>query len=110
MKCSPEDMNIMEVEIEMFPRNAKNQGETKVLRREGKIPCVLYSKGAVGENGFVNKEAIDTVLRELEFGFLPTTVFSIKNKSGKNCKAIIKDITYKVTTYEVLHIDFMELI
>lgn len=100
----------MEVEVEFFPRNAKNRGETKVLRREGKVPCVVYSKGAIGENGFVTKEAIDTVLRELEAGFLPTTVFSIKDKSGKTRKAIIKDIDYKVTTYEVQHIDFLELV
>ena len=100
----------MEVEIEIFPRSATNQGETKVLRREGKVPCVLYSKGAIGENGYVTKEAIETVLRELEFGFLPTTVFIIKDKSGKTRKAIIKDIDYKVTTYEVQHIDFLELV
>jgi large subunit ribosomal protein L25 len=100
----------MEVEMELFARDVKSKGQTKALRREGKIPCVVYSKGSVGENYTVASEAIEKVLRELEFGFLPTTVFVLKDKAGKKRKAIIKDIQYKVTSYDVLHIDFLELI
>jgi large subunit ribosomal protein L25 len=99
----------MDVEIEFFPRKAQNRGETKALRRDGKVPCVLYSKGQIGQNGYVTKEAIDTVLREVETGFLPTTTFSIKDANGKKTRGIIKSIDYAVTTYDVLHIDFLEL-
>jgi len=100
----------MEVEVELIPRVIKSKGATKALRRQGTIPCVVYSKGTVGPNCAVSKVAIDTVLRELETGFLPTTIFILKDASGKKRRAIIKDIQYKVTTYEVEHIDFMELI
>lgn len=100
----------MEVEVEVFARNAKNKGEAKEHRREGNVPCVIYSSGTVGQNGFIKKEAIETVIRNLEFGFLPTTVFILKDASGKKRKAIIKDIQYKVTTYAILHVDFLELI
>lgn len=99
----------MEVEIEIFSRSAKNQGETKRLRREGKVPVVIYSRGKANENGYVNREDIDTVLRNLESGYLPTTVFLLKDKAGKKRKSIVKDIQYQVTSYDVNHIDFLEL-
>ncbi len=100
----------MEIEMEFFPRKVNSRGQLKALRRDGKVPCVFYSKGSENEVGYVNKDAVDTVLRELEFGFLPTTVFLLKDKAGKTRKAIIKDIQYHVTTYNVLHVDFLELV
>ncbi|MDB6081280.1 MAG: rplY [Chlamydiia bacterium] len=100
----------MDVEVEVFSRDAKNKGEAKKLRREGYVPCVVYSAGAVGENYYIKKVAIDTVIRELEFGFLPTTVFVLKNQAGKQRRAIVKEIQYKVTSYDVSHVDFLELI
>jgi large subunit ribosomal protein L25 len=99
----------MHPEVDFFPRPAKTKGETKKLRREGFIPCVVYSMGKPGLNIACKKVSIDTVLRELEFGFLPTTVFSLKDEKGKKIKAIVKDIQYEVTSYDVLHIDFLEL-
>ncbi len=35
----------MEVEIEIAERSAKNKGEVNKLRRDGNIPCVIYSAG-----------------------------------------------------------------
>jgi large subunit ribosomal protein L25 len=99
----------MEVEIEIFQRSAKNEGETKRLRRDGKVPVVIYSLGKVGQSCFIKKDDIDAVLRNLETGYLPTTVFMLKDGTKKH-KAIVKDIQYKVTNYEVNHIDFLQLV
>jgi large subunit ribosomal protein L25 len=99
----------MEVEIELFSRKKTKKSENNRLRREGKIPCVVYSKGAVGVSGTVNRADIDACLRKLEYGFLPTTVFLLKNENGKITRAIIKEMQYEVTTYKVNHIDFFEL-
>lgn len=82
----------MHPEVEIFPRPAKTKGETKKLRREGLIPCVVYSMGKPGLTIACQKQSIDTVLRELESGFLPTTIFSLKDQKGKKIKAIVKDI------------------
>jgi len=100
----------MEVEIEVFERKSQNKGDIKRLRRENKVPVVIYSQGKEGENGTITKESFDAVLRDLEQGFLPSTIFVLKTKSGKKRKAIIKDIQYDVTSYNVLHIDFLELV
>ena len=99
----------MDVEIEISSRAAVNRGEAKRLRAEGKIPCLMYHRGSTGEIFWVQKAQIEAVLRELEFGFLPTTIFQLKDASGKKRRAIVKDIQYQVTSYDVLHIDFLEL-
>lgn len=98
----------MQVEIEIFDRE-QAQKSVRQLRRSGYIPVVIYSKGTPSRTAFVKKEAIDTVLRNIEEGFLPTTIFQLKNESGKTSKALVKDIQYHVTSYDVLHIDFLEL-
>ena len=104
----------MQVELDIFERaktskDGVKQNSAKQLRRSGNIPVVIYSKGQPAKAAFVSKEAVDTVLREVEEGFLPTTTFNLKDESGKVSKALVKDIQYHVTTYAVLHIDFIEL-
>jgi large subunit ribosomal protein L25 len=90
-------------------REGTSRGVSKRLRRDGMIPYVLYAQGKVIELGACNRHEIENTFRSLRSGFLPTTVFLLKD--GKNQrKAIVKEIQYAPTTYEVIHIDFMELV
>ena len=41
---------------------------------------------------------------------MPTSVFTLVDDKGKERKAIIKDIQYNVTNYQVIHLDFEELL
>jgi len=100
----------MQVELEYFARKETAHGANKRLLSKGLIPCVIYSQGKVGINGSVKKVEIEAMLRHLEQNFLPTTIFVLKIEGGKKVKAIVKDIQYKVTTYDVMHIDFLELV
>jgi len=99
----------MEVEIDLIERKQKNKSTTSALRRSGQIPCVIYSKGHSGEMFSISKVAFEEVVRRLEMGFLSTTIFNLKI-AGKKRRAIVREIQYKPTTYEVSHIDFLELI
>jgi large subunit ribosomal protein L25 len=100
----------MQVELEYFTRKETAHGANKRLLSKGLIPCVIYSQGKVGINGSVKKVEIEAMMRHLEQNFLPTTIFTLKIEDGKKVKAIVKDIQYKVTTYDVIHIDFLELV
>ncbi len=99
----------MQVELEIFERSKTSKCDSKQLRRAGYIPAIIYSKGQPGKGLSLKKEAIDELLRKTEKGFLSTTVCVLKDASGKTVRALIKDIQYHVTTYAVLHIDFIEL-
>lgn len=89
-------------------RTSTKKSETKQIRREGKIPAILYSVGKPNLQLTVSKDELGAILRQMKPGHLGTTVFHLK-LDGKERKAIIKDIQYKLTTYEVSHIDFEEL-
>ncbi len=99
----------MATQIQIFERATLQKGLVKKMRRDGYIPCVMYVRGKPSEHAFIKKQDFDSVLREMKPGFLPTMVFELKNEQGKSRKAIVKDIQYAPTTYEILHLDFQEL-
>ena len=78
------------------------------MRREGNIPAILYGPKAAPEAFYVKNEEVQTVLRKMKKGFLPTTVFELQTEKGIR-KAIIKEIHYHVASYAVQHIDFLLL-
>jgi large subunit ribosomal protein L25 len=99
----------MEQELQITERSAKTKGEANQLRRDKHIPVCIYSKGKPADIASCGEEEFQTILRKMRPGFLPTTVFSLRGAKGKARRAIIKDIQYKPTTYEVMHLDFQEL-
>lgn len=99
----------MDHEIQISERSAKTKGEAKQLRREKQIPVCIYSKGKVADTASCALVDFETILRKMKPGFLPTTIFALKDSKGKTRRAVVKDIQYKPTTYEVLHLDFQEL-
>ncbi|WP_194843610.1 50S ribosomal protein L25 [Candidatus Clavichlamydia salmonicola] len=79
------------------------------IRQLGDIPGVIYSKGAPGQSIVVDGEVFNKFLEDLETGTLSSTIFSLELEGKEPIKAIIKDIQYNVTTYQVIHLDFLEL-
>lgn len=98
-----------DLEIQISERSTKSKSEAKQLRRNNQIPLCIYSNGKEADTASCGLVEFQAILRELNPGFLPTTIFSLKGSKGKARRAIIKDIQYKPTTYEVLHLDFLEL-
>lgn len=99
----------MDVEISIASRQRQNKGEAKRLRRGGTLPAVIYSEGKTPESISLQTVDFETALRNIRPGFLPTTTFKLVDSKGKSRRAIIKDIQYAVTTYNVMHMDFLEL-
>lgn len=97
------------MKLQVSNRGLQSKGESKRLRRDGKVPAVLYSGGKAGESIFIDGNEFQKYLQTLKKGHLPTTVFSLVNEEGKERKAVVKDIQYHVTTYNILHLDFEEL-
>lgn len=96
------------MELAVVKRTAGKKSETNKMRREGNIPAVLYSKGEKGEEIAIQGVAFQKVLNKIVKGTLSSKIFNLT--SGKQeRKAIIKDIQYNITTYDVIHIDFEEL-
>lgn len=97
------------MKLTVSKRNSEKKSEAKTLRREGDIPAVIYSQGKEGEAISIKGSEFQKHLSHIKRGHLPTSVFTLVDADGKERKAIVKDIQYHVTTYNILHLDFEEL-
>ena len=96
------------MELTVKTREKGKKAATKDIRRAGNIPAILYSKGEKGIEIEVDGRELQKLLNKVESGTLSSKVFKLK--IGKETKkAILKDIQYHVTTYRMLHLDFVEL-
>ncbi len=93
------------MKLEMHKRETGKKGVINKLRREGKVPAIIYGQDEKGMPVHVSKDEIQAILRNLKPGLLSTTVFELHN-GGKKHKAIIKEIQYHVSSYEIEHVDF----
>jgi large subunit ribosomal protein L25 len=93
------------MQLSIYKRDKK---ETKKLRFLENVPAVIYAKGFQNENIYLKKDELKKSFSTIKQGDLPTTVFTLKGEK-ETFKAIVKDIQYFVTTYEVQHIDFLKI-
>lgn len=99
-----------ELKLTIQNRTAERKSEAKSLRREGLIPAVIYHRSKEAEAVSVNATEFTTILRGIVPGRLSTTIFTLTLDNGATRKAILKDIQYNPVNYNVIHLDFEELI
>lgn len=97
------------MELKMFSRPGEKKSQAKSARLVGLIPAVLYSQGKTGEAISVESAVFTNFLAKLKRGRLPTVQFTLVNEKGEKRQAIIKDIQYNITNYNVIHLDFQEV-
>ncbi len=77
--------------------------DAKALRKQGKVPCVIYG----------GKEQLHFSVNEADFRHLvysPEIAFVELNIADKTYKAILKDMQFHPVTDSIYHADFMELV
>lgn len=99
------------MKLKLIKREAAGKkGESNRLRREGKIPAIVYQRGSAGDNIAVESSEFNAILRQLQPGRLSTTIFTLEGSDGKSFRAILKDIQYNPVNYNVVHLDFEGLV
>lgn len=78
--------------------------DAKSLRREGKVPCVLYG----ADNNAIPFSAEAKSFKDLVY--TPEFNAAAINIDGKEYKAIIQDIQFHPVDDSILHIDFIQLV
>ena len=84
-------------------RNAIGKKDTLALRREGKVPCVLY-----GGKEHVQFSAIEKDFKTIIY--TPDVHVVKLDVGGKQADAILKDIQYHPITDNIMHVDFLEVL
>lgn len=97
------------MELVVTSRETDKKSVLKKIRQRGGIPSVIYSGGKSIANVVVDAHVFKKFLSVLESGALSSTIFSLSYE-GREIKALVKDIQYQVTTYDVIHLDFEELV
>ncbi len=76
---------------------------TKALRKEEKVPAVIYGETADATHFVVAKNDVRKLIYTPEIFVVNLTI------DGKECKAILKDLQFHPVTDELLHIDFLQV-
>jgi large subunit ribosomal protein L25 len=98
------------MELQYITRPANKKSDAKKLRREGYIPAIIYARNKESETIAIKSSEFTALMRKVQPGRLSTTIFTLSGGNQGQRRAIIKDIDYKVTTYDVLHLDFEDLV
>jgi len=84
------------------------KSELNRIRHEQNIPAVLYDNEGSNKNITVSGADFSKALRAIEKGQLATTVFEL-DLNGHTLPAVVKEVQYHKTTYNILHLDFQTL-
>ena len=82
-------------------RNDLGKKATKAVRREEKVPCVLY-----GGEANVHFAVLDKDLKKLVY--TPNVYLVNLELDGKSYSAVMRDIQFHPVTDKILHIDFYQ--
>jgi large subunit ribosomal protein L25 len=98
-----------EIAINGQKREATGKKASKLLRKEGMVPCNLYGESK-DKNGLPEALAFQASFTELRKAVYSPHVFVVVlNIDGKEHKAIIKELQFHPTTEALVHADFYEV-
>lgn len=83
-------------------RDLLGSAASRRLRKEGKIPAVIYSKGAENVNFLLSLEQVLQI--EHHAGLVTIAIENVGTKS-----AIVKEVQYKAINSQPLAVDFLEV-
>ena len=98
-----------EITINGQKREATGKKATKMLRKEGLVPCNLYGE-VKGENGLPQALSFTATMAELRKVVYTPHVYVVNlTIDGEAHKAVMKELQFHPTTDALLHIDFYEV-
>jgi len=94
------------LELKAEKRQSTGKGESRSLRREGKIPAVLYGPDTQPVYFSINEHEFITLLKNAQSS---QQLIKIDTGDGEQQAAMIKELQTKPVTEEILHIDFYKV-
>jgi large subunit ribosomal protein L25 len=98
-----------EINVNGQKRNETGKKASKLMRKEGLVPCNLYGEKK-GENGLPEAFSFAVPFTEIRKAVYTPHVYVVNlNIDGVAHKAIIKELQFHPTTDALLHADFFEV-
>ena len=99
----------MNCHLTLTKRAETGKGASRQLRREGKVPAVLYGKGGT-ISLTLDPVEFNKVLRSKQQGHVLITLTEANKKGASQHNAVLKDLQYDPISGHVLHADFFEVV
>lgn len=100
---------MLEFNLSGKKRTETGKKASKMMRKEGLIPCNLYGEKK-GENGLPEALAFSIPFAELRKAIYTPHIYVINlDIEGEKHTAIIKEIQFEPVTDAVVHVDFFEV-
>jgi large subunit ribosomal protein L25 len=93
-------------ELEFEPREQHGKSHTRRLRREGKVPAVLYGAGREPRPISLNQNSL---MHQMEKEAFYTSIISLKEGNDSQ-PVIVKDVHRHPVKPQILHIDFQRIL
>ena len=93
--------------LQAASRTATGKGAARSLRRDGKVPCVIYGHGREAEAVTIDKSALNKMLIGISAG---TTILDVAVDGRAPVKALIREIQRdSLRPAEIIHLDLYEV-
>jgi large subunit ribosomal protein L25 len=86
-------------------RTAAGKGASRALRREGRIPAVIYGAGEAPQGVHIEEKAL---MKALHTGHFMNSVVMV-DVGGKRVRTLPKDVAVHAVTDRPLHVDFLRI-
>ena len=94
------------ISLDAITRDNKTKGELSAIRKDGKVPAIIYGGKEENEKISLSKKLlIATIEKE---NFLSNMVTLTLN--GKNQNVLPREVIYDVITDEPIHVDFLRVV
>lgn len=95
------------VRLNALPREQAGKGAARALRREGRVPVVIYGSSREAQSLSVATRELEKLLGQIAFG---STVIELAIEGGKTSRSLIREIQRHPFKRSILHVDFLELV
>ena len=86
-------------------RDRAGKGASRALRREGRVPCVIYGNNEDPQSIHVEEKAL---MKALHTGHFMNSVVMV-GVGGGNIRTLPKDVAFHPVTDRPLHVDFLRI-
>ncbi|MCH5301285.1 MAG: 50S ribosomal protein L25/general stress protein Ctc [Prevotella sp.] len=98
-----------EISVNGQKRTATGKKASKLMRKEGLVPCNLYGEKR-GENGLPVALSFQVSYSEIRKAVYTPHVYVVNlNIDGEQHKAVMQELQFHPTTDALLHVDFYEV-
>jgi large subunit ribosomal protein L25 len=99
-----EDFFLNSIELQVSTRTGTGNGPARVLRREGRVPAILYGPADKPQMLSVGIRDFEDIVKESNVG---RSIFNLVIDGGKETKAtMIKELQTHPVHHSLIHIDF----